>query len=188
MVASECGMDGLRCCDQEPTCKYGQQCCFSPQDPNLNYCSEVCEYGKQNSFCNDTEPECESGLTCDNYKCVPCGDELGPCCNNRCKNDLICHRGVCVFCGQVGAPCCEDNTCAASGNERVECAGNICRLCGSGMQSKCQDEPYCSIGALLNGDICISCGKENQPCCKNGNKTYCLDDNLDCYMGFCSSK
>lgn len=194
LMAGECGEEGLMCCvDQDPACKYGS-CCTDPNDPNKNYCSESCEFGKLDTFCR-AGSDCDSGLACSNSYCVECGGLNQPCCTDKsCSDTLACFRGTCVACGVTGNPCCKTEPFCMDSDanklNRAECKQEICSLCGANGNEPCVVEPKCNDNHLLNNGICYRCGGFNQPCCQNvtpeGTEKYCVEDDLECKLDFCS--
>lgn len=187
LMAKECGMDGLRCCTEDPACYYGQICCTSPDGTNKNYCADSCDFGTQNNFCRSDDPMCDEGFVCSDSYCLECGGENKLCCeDNLCHDDLVCHNNKCVPCGLPGNPCC-DGSC--SENSRMECVNNICQECGFGGKNICQNKPFCNPGHLENNKLCLECGKLNLPCCdiEVGDMEACADG-LICQKGFCSKK
>jgi hypothetical protein len=191
LLAEECGFDGLKCCDnEEEQCKFGQSCCVNPVNPEDNYCADVCEFGLENTFCRNEEPLCDSGLTCKNSRCLPCGYDGDYCCGgDACNNELICFNEYCTRCGQKDGPCCESSPLCVNeddrGRIRTECQNGICRACGYGGTPGCENEPFCNPENLLNNDYCLQCGKQNQPCCED---KICTDTKLECRSGFCLKK
>ena len=195
--AQECGEDGLACClDKEPTCSYGQECCFDPNDAKRHVCANTCECGVEGVFCCVGENSCEEGLACFEGNCLVCGGEDQPCCDGgeTCFDSLVCHKNKCVECGQPGNPCClPGETCVGMHNmdtSRTECYNDVCVFCGSNNGISCNSEPNCISSHLLNNGLCLSCGGYNQPCCevKAGVDYECLPNlNLKCVLGFCSN-
>ncbi len=199
LLASECGMDGLKCCvAPDEACKYGQSCCINPQDINKNFCGDDCTLGKEASYCRLEAPRCDVGFACKNGKCMSCGGEEEPCCyvNTACANGLVCNKETCEKCGLPGNVCCETETKCLSEtlreDGRTECRGNnICSFCGYSKKVVCQSEPFCNPAHLLNNDKCYRCGELNQPCCKIDalNSSECNESkNLTCELGFCTKK
>lgn len=194
IMAEECGEEGLQCCaDKDPECKFGS-CCVDPNDPTRNYCSETCEFGKEDTFCRANN-ECDEGLSCSESYCVPCGGQDQPCCaDNSCSDSLACFRGTCVTCGLTDNPCClTEPYCQDQGADnpnRAECKAEICSLCGANGHEPCQAEPACNENHLLNIGQCFRCGGFNQPCCHeivaNETKKYCVEPGLECKLDFCS--
>jgi hypothetical protein len=117
LMAGECGEEGLQCCaDMDPACKYGS-CCVDPNNPENNYCSESCDFGKKDTFCRASN-ECDEGTTCSEGYCRECGGIDQPCCaDKKCGDTLACFRGTCVTCGETGNPCClSEPYCKLSGD------------------------------------------------------------------------
>ncbi len=193
LYADECGFDGLRCCDDaEQKCKFGQNCCVNPKNENENYCAESCDFGKENTFCRNEDFTCDSGLTCKNSRCLPCGGEDQFCCQkgDSCKSSLICFNDKCASCGQSGYPCCDSELLCLKqdnrGNIRTECHNEICQPCGYGGAKTCVNEPFCNPDTLNNNGLCYKCGGLNQPCCAE--KSCNLEESLVCELGFCVKK
>jgi hypothetical protein len=204
LLASECGLDGLRCCaDEDPSCKYGQECCVSPLDPERNQCRDDCRCGIEYGYCCIGDEPCQDGLACADGVCLSCGNNGDPCCDGEsCAGGLVCHANTCVECGLPGNPCCveeqvlmerrefdkcrgEDRTDAV----RAKCIEGICIYCGSEGKAACPDEPACLPYNLLNNGFCYKCGGLNLPCCAAGEDTaYDCDANagLSCQLGFCT--
>lgn len=194
LVASECGMDGLRCCsDPEVACQFGQECCVDPNNPENNYCADNCNFGQMNTFCRQGDPQCDEGLACFGSKCIVCGNEKQPCCSGNCQEGLLCHQDQCLKCGEAGAPCCAvapGCTHANSADEtRTECINGVCTFCGTNGGAACPDAPRCNPGHLLNNEFCLNCGGYNQPCCDTGagaGSDCDQAEGLSCILGFCS--
>ncbi len=195
LLAGDCGEEGLMCCEHKnPACKYGS-CCLDPNGSGLDYCSEICEFGKKDTFCRSAN-ECDDGLACVDSYCRICGNEAQPCCDNQsCSGDLACFRGTCVPCGVTGNPCCvTEPYCQKEKSpelDRAECEQEICTLCGASSHPPCHSEPRCNENHLLNNGNCYRCGGFNQPCCQElnpgqGVKKYCIDKDLSCKLDFCS--
>ena len=193
--ATECGMDGLRCCtDTDPSCLYNQQCCVNPDNPNDNFCSDDCTCGQEKKFCCPGG-KCETGLSCLDSRCVKCGEKNEPCCGNSiCDGNLLCYQGKCVPCGLTNNPCCGlEPLCAGGeiGSGRVECLNDLCRLCGANGNVACSSDPKCDKKQLANNGICLACGEFNNPCCNEGSRVG-FDCNpasgLVCKLGFCDKK
>jgi hypothetical protein len=188
LMAEECGMDGLKCCVEDPVCRYGQNCCEALDGSQQNYCADSCDFGTQNNFCRKDNPKCDEDLVCFDSYCLSCGEEDELCCeNNLCDNDLVCHNNKCVSCGLSGNPCCESALCS---NEdlRLECNKGICQECGFSGKSICANEPFCNLGHLQNNNVCLECGKINLPCCDIKDNIISCEDGLVCDKGFCNSK
>lgn len=195
LLADECGYDGLKCCTDNPEqlCKYGQNCCFNPQDENDNYCATDCELGKEKSFCRLSAPSCDAGLVCQGDRCLACGKENQFCCegSEACAANLFCHNSKCLTCGQGGHPCCPlAPACPSFADTRAECYNGTCRACGFSGGPACQDEPFCAAGNLNNNNICYLCGGLNQPCCKDteAGNVCAGGQGLACVSGFCAKK
>ncbi len=186
LMAQECGMDGLKCCTEDPACRYGQSCCTAPDSSGKNYCADSCDFGSQNNFCRRDNPQCDQNLVCSDSYCLSCGEENNLCCeDDLCNNDLVCHNNKCVPCGLPGNPCCEG---ACSKDSRTECVRGVCQECGFGGKGVCMNEPFCNTGYLENNGICLECGKLNLPCCDIENNTKSCAQDLVCGKGFCNSK
>ncbi len=194
LLAQECGEDGLACCaDKDPACKYGS-CCVDPNNPKNNYCSESCDFGKLDTFC-DVANTCADGMACEKGFCKTCGGPDQPCCSDKkCSDALACFRGTCVVCGLTDNPCCAQAPyCQTSGSEgldRAECKQEICTACGANGNPPCDKEPICNKNNLFNNNTCYRCGGFNQPCCQNitatGTEKYCSEKDLNCRLDFCS--
>ena len=76
LMAQECGMDRLKCCDDDPACYYGQICCTAPDGSGKNYCADSCDFGIKNSFCRKDNSFCDQELVCSNSFCLNCGDKF----------------------------------------------------------------------------------------------------------------
>lgn len=194
LMAQSCGIDGLMCCpDKDPKCQFGQECCVDPNDDKRNYCSDKCDFGTEGSFCRAEGLKCDQGLVCNKGNCAPCGGENEPCCQSEgaCAGELICHKDQCLKCGLPGNPCCgEEKKCFANTEfkSRLECLSDFCAFCGSAGGVACAKSPACDVGHLLNNGICLPCGDYNQPCCKNEEKIFCNQSDLECMAGFCANK
>ncbi len=200
LVVSDCGFDGLKCClDQEPSCNFGQTCCTDPNDESNNYCADECSCGKRGAFCCDGDSACESGLSCEEGKCMPCGEKDEVCCGEggtgTCNNDLVCYYDKCVECGLPGAPCCASSSqCNESDSDdssRLECKNKLCAYCGASGRVACPNDPVCEPGHLLNNFVCLPCGGDNQPCCSTSTDSNLIcetEKGLECSLGFCSKK
>ncbi len=165
LIAQDCGMDGLQCClDQEPQCQFGQTCCFAPNNPEIHYCADECDFGKKKMPCRLEGPVCDEGLGCKQDYCVECGESGNPCCQEevKCKNQ------------------------ESLSSERAECINNICTNCGADGEVACPNQLKCLEGNLLNNDFCFRCGGLNRPCCKNEDNSMGCDESLECNFGFCS--
>jgi len=193
IMARDCGLDGLVCCAEEPTCSYAQECCVDPNDPARNRCADKCTCGVKDEFCCAGNT-CNAGLACHNGSCAECGREGQACCADRgCQDNLACNaEGRCVSCGRPGNPCCgSEKKCAdedKEDNTRTACSNSVCVLCGSDGQPACGGA-YCIAGQLLNNSVCYRCGGYNQPCCNEASERgYACDPagNLKCNLGFCS--
>jgi len=185
LMVKECGMDRLKCCDDNPACYYGQICCEAPDGSAKNYCADSCDFGTQNNFCRKDEDKCDENLACSQSYCLSCGDKDELCCDNdSCNDDLVCYNNKCVVCGLSGNPCCGES---CSNETRMECKNGICRECGFGGKSICTNEPFCNSGNLENNKSCLECGKLNLPCCSLDNNKICEKD-LVCDRGFCNKK
>lgn len=195
LFASECGYDGLQCCvDEDNPCLYEQECCIDPNDSNSTYCADTCDFGKANTFCKKTNPQCDGETVCYEGYCRLAGGNNEPCfLNGSCKEGSVCSGGVCLECGLAGNPCCENSEpkCRNENNfdnSRTDCIKNICLECGHRSKSVCLSEPSCNPGHLQNNNTCLLCGAYNQPCCKSVEDKvfYCDDiDSLSCQSGFC---
>jgi len=189
MMAKDCGMDGLQCCDNDPVCSFGQECCVDPNNNSRNHCAKSCNFGEINSFCKENN-ECNGNLMCLDGYCKECGEENDACCQsgNSCIDGLSCDNDICVKCGVVGGPCCSNNECFNIGDKRVECKSNKCSYCGFGGNSACLEGDKCITSNLLNNGDCLKCGSYNTPCCnESSNVGYKCDSskNLVCKLGFC---
>ena len=51
LLARDCGLDKMKCCDSDPPCSYNQKCCTDPNDSLRNYCSDECGCGAEGEFC-----------------------------------------------------------------------------------------------------------------------------------------
>jgi hypothetical protein len=198
LLASECGMDGLRCCAApEEACRYGQQCCSDPLNVKNNFCADNCTLGSKHAFCRATEPKCDEGFACQSGRCIECGKDKGPCCagENSCESGLVCSNEICEKCGLPGNVCCTQGLPCQSEKlrtaGRTECRENACSFCGSSGSVSCLGDPKCNPGNLLNNDSCFMCGGLNQPCCEitDVNLYDCNPkEGLVCNVGFCVSK
>ncbi|PLX27791.1 hypothetical protein C0583_00950 [Candidatus Parcubacteria bacterium] len=195
LLAQECGEEGLMCClEKDPLCKYGD-CCFDPNNPENNICSQSCDYGTLDNFCREGN-DCDASLSCYESFCVVCGGLEQPCCaDETCSDGGTCFRGECVECGVTGNPCCEgEKKCfnqALENSDRAECIDEMCTLCGHDGNIKCQKEPFCNENHLQNNYMCLQCGGFNQPCCREivapgETRKYCLEEDLECKLDFCS--
>ena len=194
--ASECGLDGLRCCtDTQPQCLYNQQCCVNPENSSDDLCADDCTCGKAKNFCCPGE-KCDPGLACAGSRCVKCGGADEPCCgNNDCRDDLICYRNKCVACGVAGNPCCSNPPACPVGadtdGQRIECISDLCRYCGSNGNTTCLSVPICDTKQLANNGRCFACGGFNNPCCDRAFEIgYDCDpqSGLVCKLGFCDKQ
>jgi hypothetical protein len=198
LLASECGMDGLRCCAApEEACRYGQQCCADPLNAKNNFCADSCELGAKHAFCRAEDPKCDDGFACKDGRCIECGKDQGPCCAGQtaCESGLVCNKEICEKCGLPGNVCCADGQACRSDNlresGRTECRDNSCSFCGFSGSASCLGDPKCNPGNLLNNDSCFMCGGLNQPCCEIfGVNIYACDPKagLICNTGFCVAK
>ena len=189
LMARECGIDGFKCCNEEPACSFGQECCVDPNNESRNYCSDSCDFGKINTFCL-RGGECELDLVCLNGYCDVCGGEEEFCCpgNNTCDSGFSCLDDVCVKCGEIDNPCCANSKCFSDGDKRMECRNNKCSYCGFDDNIACFEGDKCAIGNLYNNGNCLRCGNYNNPCCDAdlGVGYRCdSDKNLVCNSGFC---
>lgn len=195
LFASECGHDGLQCClNEDVLCLYEQECCIDPNDPNSTYCADTCDFGKENTFCRDINPQCDEGAVCYESYCRLAGGDSQPCfLDGACREGSVCGNGICVECGLAGNPCCENNKFKCknennSDNARTDCIAGICQDCGYASKLVCSSEPNCNSGHLQNNNTCLLCGGYNQPCCRSldNDIPYCDDeDNFGCQSGFC---
>jgi len=200
LMAQDCGMDGLKCCADEPSCSFGQKCCVDPNDPSRNRCANECSCGHLEEFCCQGDSKCQAGLNCTDGNCVACGKEKEPCCgaDKTCQakavdqtTSLTCANNVCVACGRPGNPCCAlGKKCQDQLPEiesLLECKDGLCSECGANGLIACQGESGCVAGQLLNNNICYKCGGSNQPCCRNQKNEQICDskDQLTCDLGFC---
>ncbi|PLX21008.1 hypothetical protein C0584_04460 [Candidatus Parcubacteria bacterium] len=192
LFASECGLDGLQCCqDSGPECIYGQACCVDPNDPKLTYCADECVFGSPNTFCRAEDPKCDEGSVCLNSYCQKAGGDKQPCYKDgSCNGGSVCDGVYCVECGLPGNPCCENEVtykCVSENNfdeSRTACFENNCLECGHSSGIACPEDPFCNSGHLNNNNTCLKCGNYNQPCCQEGNQ--CPgSENLSCQSGFC---
>ncbi|MBD3248152.1 hypothetical protein GF382_02580 [Candidatus Falkowbacteria bacterium] len=190
LLGSECGFDYLRCCDTEPACSFGQQCCIDPNDPERNYCADECTCGAEEEFCCEGNV-CNEGLLCHYGNCRSCGEEGDMCClrGDACSEGLACLDEQCVACGLDGNPCCQSgDPCIAGKGQRSECLSGICSLCGSKGLRACSQGEECLPGHLYNNNVCFICGNANQPCCnEEAGLGYDCDPKkgLVCDLGFC---
>ena len=194
LLASECGMDGLRCCEDDPQCKYGQSCCVNPSNSLQNYCADDCTLGRLGSYCRIEAPLCDQGLACADNHCHTCGGEDQPCCSGdtTCNNELVCHKDKCVVCGEPGNPCCLEGI-ACLDQERpnighAECRNEVCVYCGFNGKVSCEIGPACLKNNLYNNGKCLFCGELNKPCCDPKTNDYACnpDQKLKCELGFCN--
>jgi hypothetical protein len=194
MQARDCGQEGLQCCNENPPCSYGMQCCTDPSNPGINQCANNCSCGKEDAFCCKEGSACEEGFSCYNGLCKKCGGLKQPCCGvDSCQEKLGCLSGLCFECGLNNNPCCQaEKKCINQeilDKERAECNGSICQPCGSYGNISCFGKMKCLPGNLLNNDLCYKCGSANQPCCnKDSGLGYECDpkDGLSCIVGFCN--
>ncbi len=195
LMAHDCGFDKLKCCEDKPSCKYGQKCCQDPNNSENNYCADECGCGQLDEFCC-SDNICKENLRCSEGKCVECGNKSQKCCKNEtiCNDGLICHNDECLECGVEGNPCCETGKKCSFENEmnedRTECINGGCKKCGSNGLLACLSQPNCLAGHLFNNGYCFRCGDINQPCCDNKLATGYIcnsDKNLKCDKGFCGS-
>jgi hypothetical protein len=165
ILATECGQDKLKCCSDEPKCSFGQKCCPDPNDSTRDYCSDECSYGGLDEFCSATDPKCQTGLSCANGFCVPCGLAGGPCC-------------------ETGAAC---PGMVEEGISFIECRSGTCVLCGVDGQNACAGETKCAPNHLFNNGVCYRCGDSNQACCRDeqGVQNCNQEQGLVCELGFC---
>lgn len=192
LLAQDCGLSGLSCCiDKGDLCKFGQECCFDPNDQNRHRCVDVCACGKKDSYCCE-DNKCDDGLMCSNGECVECGDADKVCCaNDTCNENLLCFENKCVECGGMNTPCCTgENKCDqdSSGKVRVHCKDDVCRNCGRDGFSECLNDNVCDNGFFSTDSLCLQCGGFNQPCCKaliDGEYECDSEKNLSCAYGFC---
>jgi hypothetical protein len=167
LMAQECGLGGLKCCEQEPKCSYGESCCPDPNGSAKNYCANKCGCGGKDEFCCPGENKCGSGLNCVDSICTPCGNLTGRCC-------------------EQGEKCFKDKKVT---DGQVECREGLCLMCGLDGLVACQNEPKCGLNYLLNNNFCLKCGEANQPCCQDKNKqpVCAAAKGLICDKGFCMS-
>lgn len=200
LLAQECGMDGLKCCDASPSCSYGQECCVNPADPSENMCADKCEFGKLEQFCT-ADSQCDQSLKCLNGRCAACGAAGEACCqgqkeiekcNGKIKSgSLVCVNDKCLACGQPGNPCCGGDKCFKQdglGLNRTECRQGNCVACGQNNQPTCESGNKCADNFMVNNERCLGCGQFNQPCCKNDSGQVFCDKKLKlkCELGFCN--
>lgn len=194
MMARDCGLDKLPCCQENPSCSFAQQCCVNPNNASENYCSDKCTCGSEKEFCCAGN-KCNDGLACSNGRCQKCGGINEACCpGDKCSEGFGCLNNICAICGLSGNPCCAGNKCQGDGKfdqDRAECWDNNCQLCGYGGEPACKNGAKCSPKNLLNNDSCFLCGEYNQPCCQIGPDS-AFDCNpekgLKCELGFCAQK
>lgn len=193
LLASECGLEGMGCCTDEPQCQYEMFCCADPGGSGRSHCAQSCECGTAGGYCCAEGAACGSGLGCSaDGTCQICGEKDQPCCAVRtCNGELVCAKdNICEPCGLPGAPCCatgqgcenEDK----SGSARTECRDETCVFCGSDGRVACQSEPACASGHLLNGGDCLRCGGRNEPCCGGDSGAVVCTEGLNCKLGFCT--
>lgn len=187
LLARDCGLDKMKCCDEDPPCSYGQECCADPNDSSKNYCSDSCSCGAKEEFCC-AGGLCQGDLACLGGLCQSCGREKEFCCpakREACGLGLICSGERCEKCGLVGNACCPgDNGCWSDKKGRAECSLGKCVACGYGGHPACQSGEKCLAGNLLTNGRCEYCGGFNQPCCQNER---CEEKSgLKCELGFCA--
>lgn len=207
LLAQECGLDGLRCCQTQPACAYGQNCCDDPNGSGLNRCADDCGCGGPDQFCCPGSEACRDGFVCLEGSCTACGGEGEPCCAPAggqaggsgpaaaCRNvtgrsrELVCYGGSCVACGEPGGPCCgQGEKCLGKNQDgEVECLSGSCVACGLDGQPACSSGPECAKSHLSSRGSCLRCGAENQPCCRgeDGQQTCEARNGLVCNLGFC---
>ncbi len=190
LVGRDCGMDKLKCCDEDPPCSYGQKCCPDLNNSGQNYCSNECTYGGEEEFCF-LGGGCNNGLECLYGICYTCGKEDSACCEEGsfCEDGLACLDGKCVKCGEVGNPCCDNSGCAQKEGKRVQCSNDICSFCGFDDNLACVQGEKCARGNIYNNGDCLRCGNYNNPCCdfEAGLGYMCdIEKNLICKNGFCA--
>jgi hypothetical protein len=190
-LAQECGFDLLPCCASDPACNFGQQCCVSPNDHNVNHCADSCVCGGDDQFCCEGS-KCSDGLTCRDGLCSRCGGDGQFCCPSEapCLPGLACSGEQCVECGLIGNPCClGSRPCLIGKGENNECFDGICRSCGFDGAPACLGEVPCLSGQLFTNGRCERCGQADRPCCASSSESaYVCDpkDGLACVLGFCS--
>jgi hypothetical protein len=189
LLARDCGFDKLMCCQEEPACSYGQQCCTDPNSPAKNYCADDCSCGDEEEFCCAGNI-CQGELACLGGFCQVCGQAGQTCCptEEKCGAGLVCRDDQCKICGRAGNPCCSIGD-PCDKNLSAECREGLCVKCGS------NGNPTCAGGKCAKGHInvsgrCETCGGSNQPCCaKTASLGYDCDPakKLTCELGFCAS-
>lgn len=193
LLAQECGMDGLRCCADEPKCSFGQACCIDPNDQSQTRCSNECSCGGQDEFCC-ADNQCGDGLVCLEGSCTACGAENQPCCGDICQSvkgknggQLLCYQQQCLACGQLATPCCQEEPfCRLMDDLSLGfCQDGLCAACGGNEQAACLADQACLAGYLLSEGRCYQCGGLNQPCCVSQT---CSNDSFVCLSGFCQPK
>jgi len=205
-LGQECGMDGLKCCENEPSCLYGQICCADPNGSTRNRCADTCACGSAEEFCCAGAERCKPCLGCFESVCLACGGENEPCCESQSGSEaagscpgrsggdnskLVCAGKVCVTCGLPGNPCCAfEPRClerTAPAELMSECLGGTCVACGGDGERVCLGARECYENFLSSNGRCYRCGGINQPCCRDkGGKDICLgQDALTCDLGFC---
>jgi hypothetical protein len=193
LMAHDCGFDKLKCCQEEPSCKYGQKCCLDPNDSKNNYCADTCDCGGLEEFCCSNNA-CNEALSCYLGKCAECGGSGQVCCQagQDCREGFVCTGDHCLICGIAGHPCCQTGAKCDFENElsekRTQCATGRCEACGSNGLPACLNQPKCIPGQLYNNGNCFLCGGINQPCCAgdlSANQACDKEKNLTCVRGFC---
>lgn len=190
LMGRDCGLDGLKCCDEEPPCSYGQECCIDPNNKDRNYCADECSCGEKGKFCC-LGNKCNGGLVCFDGFCYACGEEEEICCpdDNSCNEGFICTKDKCIKCGIIGNPCCENDECFSEREKQVECRNGTCSYCGFDGRDACLTGKKCLPGQLYSNKKCFRCGNSNEPCCdEESNLGYKCNPNknLVCKLGFCT--
>lgn len=193
LLVQNCGLSGLSCClDQDEKCESGQECCFDPNNSNINECATECACGEKNTYCCENN-SCQDELICSGGRCTECGENNEICCgDDLCSENLLCFENKCVECGKADTPCCKDDVQCEKNVEsesRILCIDEVCKNCGRDGKILCPQDPECDSSFFSNNNICMQCGSFNQPCCKiiNENDTACNKElKLTCVQGFCS--
>lgn len=111
----------------------------------------------------------------------------------RKKRSPLCGGGPCDRCGIAGNPCCR--TGGGGADDPGTCEANLlcntdgrCIPCGSAVGQPCCPAPPASgvcdaadrlVCSFRDGDTCVACGADTEPCCADGLNTGC-DPGLVC--------
>ena len=110
----------------------------------------------------------------------------------RKRGSPVCNGGPCGRCGIAGNPCCPTG---GGADDPGSCeAGFLCHTdgacipCGSAVGQRCCPMPQSSgscdaeerlVCSFRDGDTCVACGAETEPCCDDGSNSGC-DSGLVC--------